>query len=249
MQRVKATSRELHNLSYRRGAAPARLPTCLSGRRRLPIVNSLLGRIYNDPSRPSANHVTNNQSEVAVKSIRPSVENSGKLKLLTDGRGKREIPEETHRPAASSGTIPTCENPEWTRQGLNPFRLGLSKVLSLPRTASNGAGLSGTEGDPDRGEEADPQAAVMQVGALSPGPLFAPPEGRCRTVAVSAVWSSAGMKGREKQDIPEKICRPTASSGTIPTCENPVTRPGIAPGSQWWEASRLTARTPRPLYR
>ncbi|KAJ8866337.1 hypothetical protein PR048_032180 [Dryococelus australis] len=31
--------------------------------------------------------------------------------------------------------------------------------------------------------------------------------------------------------------RPTASSGTIPTCENPVTRPGIEPGSPWWEAS------------
>ncbi|KAJ8897441.1 hypothetical protein PR048_002787 [Dryococelus australis] len=27
------------------------------------------------------------------------------------GRGKREIPEKTRRPAASSGTIPTCENP------------------------------------------------------------------------------------------------------------------------------------------
>ncbi|KAJ8878658.1 hypothetical protein PR048_019241 [Dryococelus australis] len=28
------------------------------------------------------------------------------------GRGKREIPEKTRRPAASSGTIPTCENPD-----------------------------------------------------------------------------------------------------------------------------------------
>ncbi|KAJ8888357.1 hypothetical protein PR048_007847 [Dryococelus australis] len=36
--------------------------------------------------------------------------------------------------------------------------------------------------------------------------------------------------------------RPSASSGTIPTCENPgVTRPGIEPGSPWWEASGLTA--------
>ncbi|KAJ8867652.1 hypothetical protein PR048_031455 [Dryococelus australis] len=59
------------------------------------------------------------------------------------------------------------------------------------------------------------------------------------------IWSSAGMKGREKLDIPEKTRRPTASSGTIPTCENPVTRPGIEPGSPWWEASVLTARPPR----
>ncbi|KAJ8875642.1 hypothetical protein PR048_023538 [Dryococelus australis] len=43
-----------------------------------------------------------------------------------------------------------------------------------------------------------------------------------------------------------KTRRPTASSGTIPTCENPVTRAGIEPGSPWWEASRLTTQPPRP---
>ncbi|KAJ8871234.1 hypothetical protein PR048_027540 [Dryococelus australis] len=31
-----------------------------------------------------------------------------------------------------------------------------------------------------------------------------------------------------------------------PTCENPVTRPGIEPGSPWWEASVLIAQPPRP---
>ncbi|KAJ8866503.1 hypothetical protein PR048_032346 [Dryococelus australis] len=34
-------------------------------------------------------------------------------------------------------------------------------------------------------------------------------------------WSSAGMKGQGKRDIPEKTRRPTASSDAIPTCENP----------------------------
>ncbi|KAJ8872166.1 hypothetical protein PR048_025768 [Dryococelus australis] len=54
--------------------------------------------------------------------------------------------------------------------------------------------------------------------------------------------------GRGKWEIPEKARRPTASSGTIPTCENPgVTRPGIEPGSPWWEASVLIAQPPRPL--
>ncbi|KAJ8872562.1 hypothetical protein PR048_026168 [Dryococelus australis] len=53
-------------------------------------------------------------------------------------------------------------------------------------------------------------------------------------------WSNAG-------EIPEKTHRPTASSGTIPTCGNPVTRPGIESGSPWWEASGLTGRPPRPL--
>ncbi|KAJ8895257.1 hypothetical protein PR048_000582 [Dryococelus australis] len=54
------------------------------------------------------------------------------------------------------------------------------------------------------------------------------------------------MKGRGKREIPEKTRRPTVSSGTIPTCGDPVTRPGIEPGSPWWEASRLIAQPPRP---
>ncbi|KAJ8868665.1 hypothetical protein PR048_030204 [Dryococelus australis] len=54
--------------------------------------------------------------------------------------------------------------------------------------------------------------------------------------------SSAGMKERGKREIPEKTRRPTASSGTIPICENPVTRSGIEPSSPWWEASRITAQ-------
>ncbi|KAJ8890927.1 hypothetical protein PR048_010436 [Dryococelus australis] len=63
--------------------------------------------------------------------------------------------------------------------------------------------------------------------------------------------SEAGRKceayprGGGKREIPEKARRPTASSGTIPTCENPVTRPGIEPwGSPWWEASVLIAQPP-----
>ncbi|KAJ8885722.1 hypothetical protein PR048_011920 [Dryococelus australis] len=53
---------------------------------------------------------------------------------------------------------------------------------------------------------------------------------------------STGMKGRGKWEIPEKTHRPTTSSGTIPICENPVTRVGIEPESLWWEASRLAAQ-------
>ncbi|KAJ8869415.1 hypothetical protein PR048_028405 [Dryococelus australis] len=41
-------------------------------------------------------------------------------------------------------------------------------------------------------------------------------------------WSSTRMEERGKREIPEKIRRPAASSGTNPTYENPgVTRPGI----------------------
>ncbi|KAJ8886323.1 hypothetical protein PR048_012534 [Dryococelus australis] len=35
------------------------------------------------------------------------------------------------------------------------------------------------------------------------------------------VWSNAGTKGRGKREIPGKTRRPTSSSVTIPTCENP----------------------------
>ncbi|KAJ8879092.1 hypothetical protein PR048_019698 [Dryococelus australis] len=49
--------------------------------------------------------------------------------------------------------------------------------------------------------------------------------------------AGAGVKGRGKREIPEKTRRPAASSGTIRTCENPVIRPGIKPGSPWWQAS------------
>ncbi|KAJ8881560.1 hypothetical protein PR048_018043 [Dryococelus australis] len=43
--------------------------------------------------------------------------------------------------------------------------------------------------------------------------------------------SSAGIKGRGKQEIPEKTHRPEATFCTIPTCENPgVARPGTEHG-------------------
>ncbi|KAJ8888034.1 hypothetical protein PR048_007519 [Dryococelus australis] len=53
--------------------------------------------------------------------------------------------------------------------------------------------------------------------------------------------------GGGKGEIPEKTRPPMASSGTSPPCENPMTRPGIEPGSPWWEASELTAQPQRPL--
>ncbi|KAJ8877394.1 hypothetical protein PR048_021848 [Dryococelus australis] len=56
-------------------------------------------------------------------------------------------------------------------------------------------------------------------------------------------------KGRGKRDIPEKTRRAAASSGTIPTCENPVVQLGIEPGSPWREASLLIAQSPQPLLR
>ncbi|KAJ8890646.1 hypothetical protein PR048_010155 [Dryococelus australis] len=45
-------------------------------------------------------------------------------KRWNEGEGETGDPEKTRRPTASSGTIPTCENPELPGQGLNPDRLG-----------------------------------------------------------------------------------------------------------------------------
>ncbi|KAJ8894241.1 hypothetical protein PR048_006853 [Dryococelus australis] len=55
-------------------------------------------------------------------------------------------------------------------------------------------------------------------------------------------------RGRGKREIPEKTHRPAASSGTIPTCESPVTRPGIEPGFALMEGERaIRSATAAPL--
>ncbi|KAJ8867879.1 hypothetical protein PR048_031684 [Dryococelus australis] len=51
----------------------------------------------------------------------------------------------------------------------------------------------------------------------------------CKDDSLLLYHNGAELKGRGKREIPEKTRRPTASSGTIPTSEKPVTRPGIEP--------------------
>ncbi|KAJ8870329.1 hypothetical protein PR048_029350 [Dryococelus australis] len=51
-----------------------------------------------------------------------------------------------------------------------------------------------------------------------------------------------GRGAGETGDPREKPRRTTASSGTIPACENGVTRPGTEPGPPWREASVLVAQ-------
>ncbi|KAJ8890003.1 hypothetical protein PR048_009508 [Dryococelus australis] len=48
------------------------------------------------------------------------------------------------------------------------------------------------------------------------------------------VWSSVRMQGREKREIPGKTCRPAASSGMIPVCENPESNPVRLCGSEYF---------------
>ncbi|KAJ8870272.1 hypothetical protein PR048_029293 [Dryococelus australis] len=95
---------------------------------------------------------------------------------------------------------------------------------------------------PENGDNAadirqcSPWAVSFVVGPLEQRPL-----------KMGEYGGGGGMKGRGKREIPEKTQLPTASSGTIPTCENSVTRPGIEHGSSWWEASVLIAQPPWPL--
>ncbi|KAJ8886367.1 hypothetical protein PR048_012578 [Dryococelus australis] len=62
------------------------------------------------------------------------------------------------------------------------------------------------------------------------------------------IWSGAEIKGQGKREISEKTHQPLQSSCMIDTCENTVTRPGIEPGSPWWEVSILIAQPPRPQF-
>ncbi|KAJ8883501.1 hypothetical protein PR048_015345 [Dryococelus australis] len=51
---------------------------------------------------------------------------NGRKGSRNEGAGKREIPEKTYPPAASSGTIPTCNDP-----GVNPVRVGVRPPFIL----------------------------------------------------------------------------------------------------------------------
>ncbi|KAJ8872651.1 hypothetical protein PR048_026260 [Dryococelus australis] len=66
----------------------------------------------------------------------------------------------------------------------------------------------------------------------------------------SQQWSSAGAKGREKREIPEKN---PPTSGIVRhdshLRKSRVNRPGIEPGSPRWKASSLTSEPPRPQFR
>ncbi|KAJ8894650.1 hypothetical protein PR048_007314 [Dryococelus australis] len=50
--------------------------------------------------------------------------------MKRQGGGKLDIPEKARRPAASSGTIPTCENPRVIRPGIEPGGVEVSAVCS-----------------------------------------------------------------------------------------------------------------------
>ncbi|KAJ8897433.1 hypothetical protein PR048_002779 [Dryococelus australis] len=109
--------------------------------------------------------------------------------------------------AASSGTIPTCENPGWEASSLTAQGSCLSRgriALHLPRKLRQENVFSPTHATNKQSKTAGVPVRVKRFDLESRWGLL-----------------SVGMKGRGKREIPEKTRRPTASSGTIPTCENP----------------------------
>ncbi|KAJ8881317.1 hypothetical protein PR048_017798 [Dryococelus australis] len=85
------------------------------------------------------------------------------------GWGKREIPEKTHGPTASSGTIPTCENPV-TRAGIDPvqFRrlpdtLGFSRKLLTDVVVGTGNDVANLFSSPAHGLSSDLPVANTTV--------------------------------------------------------------------------------------
>ncbi|KAJ8872443.1 hypothetical protein PR048_026047 [Dryococelus australis] len=66
----------------------------------------------------------------------------------------------------------------------------------------------------------------------------------------SHVRSVVTNQSEPECDGAEKTRRPAASSGTMPTCENPgAIQPGIEAGSTRWETNNLMTTPPRPLMR
>ncbi|KAJ8882745.1 hypothetical protein PR048_014558 [Dryococelus australis] len=151
------------------------------------------------------------------------------------GGGKREIPEKTCRSRASSGTIPTCESPV-TGSGIEPgwpCRI----VVSMKKRRGN------SNFTYDR--KYWPRAATSpEAEILGPSISLEDMEQRMISQLHAICWCTCA--GRGKREIPEKPRRPTASSGTSPTCENPIILLGIETGSPWWEASVLIAQPPWP---
>ncbi|KAJ8893719.1 hypothetical protein PR048_006319 [Dryococelus australis] len=86
--------------------------------------------------------------------------------------GKREIPEKTRRPAASSGTIPTCENPGVARSGIEPdgIRAQVGKSRIFLRTPVQSLVLNVDGARNTRGSVAltAPRFSASNAGRLAP---------------------------------------------------------------------------------
>ncbi|KAJ8894909.1 hypothetical protein PR048_000216 [Dryococelus australis] len=127
-------------------------------------------------------------------------------------------------------TIPACENPGATQPGIELSYAGDRACSARGRCSAAMPQLKHSCSDYSCVVAASPyKTARRRVWVALSSEVLGTDDGEV---------SGAGMTGPGKPEIPEKTHRPTAPSGTIPTCENPVTRQGLEPSSPWWECVR-----------
>ncbi|KAJ8889444.1 hypothetical protein PR048_008943 [Dryococelus australis] len=170
------------------------------------------------------------------------------LGIVLDDAADHRTAGKTHRPGASSGTIPTCENPRAIRRVLNPVSLG-GFIVRVNVVVAGGSSFNRPSAIWSRSRRSKPLVVSLCVDFSSSGArsyrladFLEPVMDAARQFA-----PSAGMKRRGKPEITEKTRLPAASSGTIPTCENPgAIRRVLNPVRLRWEAGNLPTTPLRP---
>ncbi|KAJ8870838.1 hypothetical protein PR048_027138 [Dryococelus australis] len=135
------------------------------------------------------------------------------------GRGSGRSPRKPPNPTISFDTIRTYENPE-SNQGRFGDGRALCQPWSLRKT--------------DPGREERERSGYQIPTAFKPGDS----QVNMQDGVSEGIWKAPN----------NEVSRADEDPGTIPTCGNPVIRPGIEPGSPWWEASVLTSQPPRPRW-
>ncbi|KAJ8867595.1 hypothetical protein PR048_031397 [Dryococelus australis] len=180
----------------------------------------------------------------------------GEVSAGMQGRRKMEIPEETHRQAASSGTIPLVRrirgsiSHKYYSQKFHLLRLLGRKIMQgdmhcrKERLGSHGLhfGAMTTSLSVLRASlNYEEQGKNRQERRKNP----------CDREPMRVIGASmerrrnegVGEVGDPREDPPTNgIVRHDSHMRRFG-----VTRPGIEPGSPWWEASRLTAQPPRVI--
>ncbi|KAJ8888925.1 hypothetical protein PR048_008419 [Dryococelus australis] len=229
--------------------------------------------VIGDPASNTRYHRPNDAHTHAAWHRRPqrsrneSASRSGEIWAALKEPGKREILEKTRRPATSSGTIPTCENPEGDlgesvdhgQQGqlqklavcryLDPHvwypgrAVRVACQTAIRRRAGAALHHSSTMIAYSLSEPSQPAVLVFVSKAILAALHI-------EVLRADEGEASARNESLEETGDPEETRRPVASSGTIPTCENPgEIFPGIGPGSPRWEVSSLTTTPPWLLVR
>ncbi|KAJ8868728.1 hypothetical protein PR048_030267 [Dryococelus australis] len=173
------------------------------------------------------------------------------------GRGKREYPEKTHRQTVSSSLIPTCDNP-----GVNPP--GIEPGSPWWEASEYGAApVNKGEGKREISEKTPPTSGITRHDPHMRKSESDPAGNRTReeirtALNIEVLRADEGVEVSMEQHRNERAGETGDPRENSPTNgivrhdshmrKSGVTRPGIEPGSPWWDVSRLTAQPPRLLF-